>query len=481
MSRFREFLTVILIALLPFHALFVTFGTKLLKGPGNAPWSVLAVWKEAFLALILLIAIYEIWDRSRGSTKKWKEVLEFDAIDTIIVSIGFLAVLVSWLTDVQLGSFVLGIRYDVLPLAAFFILRRVEWSPAFIKNITKTMLSIGGIIAAFALISLVLPASVFTALGYSDLHSLYIANGPLAPFQMIGGSALRRAQSTMSGPNQLGLWLLLPWSFAVLAFWRKVRTSTISFSSVLLPVLVGAAIVASFSRSAWIAATVIAIVAAVIILPKNIAKKILTGFAVFCVAGIVFLTLVRPDIIIRKNSSEGHVNKPIEAWNAMWNYPWGQGLGSAGPANNRVSDTCVELDAGADASWATAHQNLCVFVGGKQVQPVDRACDCPILPENWYLQFGVELGVTGFVLSLLLPVLVLFMLWEKRKILPSGTAGLALGSGLAFLGVSIAAMLLHAWEDAGVAFTVWILLAVVLGREVNTSFVEKVLSLLKRR
>jgi uncharacterized membrane protein YgaE (UPF0421/DUF939 family) len=35
-------------------------------------------------------------------------------------------------------------------------------------------------------------------------------------------------------------------------------------------------------------------------------------------------------------------------------------------------------------------------------------------------------------------------------------------SFLIFLGISIAALFLHAWEDSAVAYTVWILLAVVL-------------------
>jgi hypothetical protein len=63
---------------------------------------------------------------------------------------------------------------------------------------------------------------------------------------------------------------------------------------------------------------------------------------------------------------------------------------------------------------------------------------------------GVEMGVLGFVLFVMLTILIL------RK-LPKGSPVF-----LAFLGVSIAALFLHAWEDATVAYTVWILLGLFI-------------------
>ena len=60
LSIFRERLTIALIALLPLHALLVTVLTKVIAGAGHAPLPVLALWKEALLGIILLIALWEI-------------------------------------------------------------------------------------------------------------------------------------------------------------------------------------------------------------------------------------------------------------------------------------------------------------------------------------------------------------------------------------------------------------------------------------
>ena len=128
----------------------------------------------------------------------------------------------------------------------------------------------------------------------------------------------------------------------------------------------------------------------------------------------------------------------------------------------------MHLPAGADASWAADRPDLCVFVGNAQVQPplpsgelrlagqpADYECQCPFLPENWYLQIGVEMGVLGFVLFVTLIVLIL-----RRLFKTSGELDQSIAFG--FLGMSIAALVLHAWEDSAVAVTLWILLAALL-------------------
>ena len=145
----------------------------------------------------------------------------------------------------------------------------------------------------------------------------------------------------------------------------------------------------------------------------------------------------------------------------MFAPPFGLGVGSAGPASNRVSDACVHLPADSDASWAKDRSNLCVFVDDIQIQPVDRACRCPLLPENWYLQIGVELGILGFALFIALIILVLRTLQTTNHTLLTSSIQSKFGQTamLSFLGISIAALFLHAWEDAAVAYTVWFLVA----------------------
>ena len=60
LSRVREWLALVLVGFLPFHALFVTVLTNLIAGPGHAPLGILALWKEAVLLIVLILAFLEI-------------------------------------------------------------------------------------------------------------------------------------------------------------------------------------------------------------------------------------------------------------------------------------------------------------------------------------------------------------------------------------------------------------------------------------
>lgn len=432
----RERLTLVLLGLLPFHALLVTVLTKVFMGPGHAPLTVLALWKEAVLAVILVLAFLE-WVRAPR--------VRFDVLDWFIAALSAVLLGVSLVVGTDAGSIALGARYDLVPLLAFLCLRRVPWSDAFIGRALSVLLWAGCAVAGYALLSLLLPDAFFRALGYSDLHSLYIPGGPLAAFQQLGGLGIPRAQGPMSGPNQLGLWLLLPFTVACLRWAYSERFDALR----VVPLLVlGLGIVASFSRAAWIAAALILLVILVGARHGSWVRRI--GFSLFAVLGVavVGLLFAKPDIVLRAASSRDHLLRPLQAVESIQEHPFGQGLGSAGPASNRTSDACVDTE---DPSWAVAHPDLCVFVAGKQVQPADRTCDCPFLPENWYLQLGVEGGAAALALVIALSVLVMAAL-KKRSMTVY----------LWFLGVSVAALFLHAWEDPALAFTAWIMAAASL-------------------
>ncbi len=450
LQRLRERLTLILIGLLPLHALLVTVLTKAFSGPAHAPLTVIAVWKEVLLLLILGIAFLEIfWPVRKKGRWVFEPIRSVDAIDMIIL---VMLIPVFWIPyylrlPVLTPEFLFGFKYDFVPLVAFFMLRRVPWSKDFLPKAFRIVFGVGVGIAIFGIISAVLPMNFFTALGYSDLHSLYVAEGPLAAFQQIGGTALRRIQSTMSGPNQLGLWLLLPFGIALVEGFKGKARSGWRVAGSLVIVL---ALILTFSRAAWIAAVVMLLVTWVSGAKKAHASKV--GFLVIggFLPCLIAVAILFPSVFLRFSSSSDHIKKPVEAVDILLKHPFGLGIGTAGPASNATSDTCVKLEGGSDVSWAKDRPDLCVFVAGIQVQPASRDCDCPVLTENWYLQWAVEFGWIGLVVSLLIPF---FVLRKKRE---------WTGPMLAFLGISVAGLFLHSFEDAAVAYTVWILLSVTL-------------------
>jgi O-antigen ligase len=288
----------------------------------------------------------------------------------------------------------------------------------------------------------------------------------------------------MSGPNQLGLWLLMPIAIAIAKIQesKKQGIQTISKSSICkkLPVwhldfgcslylgvciLELIALILTFSRAAWIGAAVIVGITLWPVL-RSLSRRtaICLLSSAFCF--LVLVLVLFPAILLRAASSRGHIENPLKAIQMMIDHPFGLGLGKAGPASNRTSDACVLLDAGADVSWASDRPNLCVFVDSVQVQPLDRVCSCPFLPENWYLQIGVEMGWMGMLIFMILVVMVVVRLldvasYELRE--REATRILAARSFLfCFVGLSVAALFLHAWEDSAVAYTIWILIAILL-------------------
>lgn len=468
LARLRESLTLVLIALLPMHAMAMTVLTHVFEGAGHSPSALFSVWKEVMLAFIVLLAITEMF-RLRDDISE-RRIWSLDLLDWCILGALTVAAFSSFTGD-QAGftlfplskedkMFLFGFKYDFLPLITFFLLRRVPWSRDFRRSASLILIGIGILFAVFGLATLFLPMSFFTAIGYSDLHSLYRPHAPLAAFQMIEGTDLRRIQSVMSGPNQFGLWLLLPlaavyqWMFMAIRG-RHLRRAFFSMGTIILLLI---ALTYTYSRSAWVGAAVMTVAYALLLLRHRIAS-VLHRSIVISIAGVVsgialvVAIQIAPNIFLRAQSLQGHLQKPLQAWELMQEHPFGMGLGSAGPANNHVSDTCVFFDLGADISWAKKRTDICVFVGGVRRLPAGKACNCPVLTENWYLQWGVEMGYIGFVLSILLVAVPLF--YARRF----PTFSVRMVGPLAFLGVAVGGLFLHSFEDAAVAYTIWILLA----------------------
>lgn len=475
LQRIREVLALLLLALLPFHALFITVATRVIFGPGHAPWGALALWKEGVIGVIVMLAIAEI--------VKMRKIGKIDAIDGLIVVLTAVLLGVSFALGVENSAMFYGFKYDLFAPLVFLVLRRVPWSQTFMTQVEDLLLWVGAIVAIYGIATFFLPQGFFTWLGYSDAHSLYQPDGPLAAFQQISDSTIRRVQGPMSGPNQMGLWLLIPLSVVLAKIgrarmengqWKMVNGdwrwknvfSTFYFPLSIAP-LIGVALVLSFSRSSWIAAAIIACLTYCFIY-RNVPRLTLKLVSLTSVLALllVICAWLMPSVFVRRISLQGHIERPLQAIQTMIEHPFGLGLGSAGPAANRTHDPCVYLDAGADASWAAGNPALCVFSGDVQVQPADRVCSCALLPENWYLQIGVEAGWLGLTLFTVLIIVLLRKLriasGELRKIPPSAIAHPQLVTFLAFTGISIAALFLHAWEDSAIAYSLWLLAASVL-------------------
>lgn len=463
LQSIRERITLLLLVVLPLHALLVTVLTRVFVGRFQDTPLLLSMWKEIVLIVLLSIAVFEIVRNSRLRQKSYT----LSVFDYLLIAIAIVGLGVSFWHNVPLKQLLYGIKYNIWPLALVFVFSRVGWSAQFRIAVRKYLLWAGVIVGVIGLIFLVLPAQFLQWLGYSETHSLFMAHKPVAAFQQIGGSSLRRLQSTLSGPNQAGIWLLIPLSFLWVTFtsslperfsvtrliqYGKKHTDIIFVLAVVLT-----AIVLTFSRSAWIASLLIFTLGLFWVARHTYAKNIATGTVVVLALIAVVSSQVFPHVIKRDLSSRGHLEKPLEALHTMIQSPFGLGLGSAGPVSNHLSDSCTIVDVGSDTSWSNPYPELCLFADGKQIKPLDRTCSCPRITENWYLQWGVEMGFLGFLLSI---AVVLFVVVTLRK----STDTYVLSVMLAYIGVATVGLFLHSFEDSSVAYTLALLFAPLVPR-----------------
>ncbi|MEK7137686.1 MAG: O-antigen ligase family protein [Patescibacteria group bacterium] len=492
LQRLRQTLVLLLFLLLPFHAFFVTVGTKLILGPGHPPLPYLAVWKELLMVVIFVIGIleiatYKVFPRyfqymnilNVGQRETMRMRWKADTSTILIITLFVLALVIQIPNShfpIPISQLVFGFKYLFLPLIFFLLLKNLSWDEDFLeRKVFPGLLFVSGIVAACGILTYFLPQSFFTALGYSDAHSLYSPDAPLSAFQQIAGIGIRRIQGTFAGPNQLGLWLLLPWSISLVFLLRgknqelRIRNQEYlnsyffihnSFLRFVCLLFLAIVLFLTFSRAAWIGAGVILILACFLLLQRRTRIIVCSFFVCSFFVAIVALALTAPQLLLKGISSGQHLQRMQEGVAAILEQPLGRGLGSAGPASNRLQDACVYFPDGADTSWARSRNDLCIFVGDAQVQPLltERTCACAFLPENWYVQVGVELGILGLVLFVALVVFIL------RSLLLQPTT-YNLQPFLAFLGISIAALFLHAWEDSAVAYTVWALAGITLGNK----------------
>jgi hypothetical protein len=473
LQRLRQNLVLLLLGLLPFHALLVTAGTMLLKGPGHAPLFELAVWKEVVLLFVLGIGVVELIPRlSLGKSRaSMPHLLILALLLLSLLTYPFLP------DDVALKSYAYGFRYDFLPLIAFFVLSLLLWEELFIRRLLAALFIVSIVVAVYGIVSFYLPISFFTALGYSDAHSLYAVSSPLSAFQLVSDTGIRRIQSTFGGPNQFGLYLFLPFAYGLLAIFQpgsfpltalrlpfprwKLLESTPLARGLLFTFGIAIAILLTFSRSALIGAAVMAVVASILF--KRHTKPVVGTVVLLVVLGTVLGTFLRSPL-----TTAAHVERPLQALQILLNEPLGRGLGQAGPAHHRTSDACFFFPSDADTSWAKDRNDLCIFTGVKQVlpDPASKSCRCPVIPENWYLQIGIELGVIGLVLYI---ALLFFILKGLIKLATSNQQLVTCVAALYFLGLLAAGLFLHSFEDSVVAYTVFTLTAIALSKPVNES------------
>ena len=497
MQRILVALFAVPLLLLPLHPFLSTWLTSL--APPQAGF-VISAWKELILSLAAMLGL--LWLLWRGEGLRWR------VLDVLIIAF----VLLSLLSGVlftgdgypqNLAQVVWGAKYGLFFFVIFAIVRQLRFSPQQKRFLVGCALVPAALVIGFGFVQkVILPETFLIPFGYNSEYGITEAGQGLSYCHKIENRITHeefcRAQSTLSGPNQFGAYLLIV--LPLLLFLAPVQRS-VWLRTLLTVVLVFgvATLFFTWSRSAWIG--MLAAMAMLFIITATrpgVAIAYLTTFglgvlALFApalaiehwdelkpialtaaVAALVVLcifllrnwprrdfprvpALVFPfflgglvavraffdtffwNIILRPSSTQGHWERWGDGVYYMLQYPWGLGLGDAGPASARFA----------------------------------RPGETGFLPESWYLQVGLESGVLGLLLFLAIIVLVGLELYRRHT--PTAHALL-----LALIGISTACLFLHSWESAAVALTFWLLAGIELAREDKPSLAMRVRNFFSR-
>lgn len=411
---------IILFALLPFNALltnWISFGLNI-KLPVNA-------WKEILvIGLTLCVAMDIIWHKRK---------ISLDKLDWLILAFFALGIISALFQTQDLGRILFGFKYDFEFLWLFLLLRHNHFFSARENELLiKVVLVSACVVVAFGLLQIfVLPKDFLLLFGYSSNISSWYPGGPLPMYHAVDTHAdIPRIASTLSGPNQLSSYLLIFIFIGLAALWKTTsRKKKVLWGLFCLAVLI--ILVFTYSRSAY-GAFLIALIVGYFILVKN-KKRLLSLF--LCAVGLVVIGIGsilvwQPEtfsqLLLRASSSQGHLERSWDGVIHTFQNPLGHGIGNAGPASARFNADLI--------GW---------------------------IPENWYLQISLELGVLGVILFIGILIITLRQLLEKYS---SAKDHLALALFLSLLALSLTSLLLHSWEESAVALTFWGLAGLVLNR-----------------
>lgn len=405
-------ISMIIIALLPFHAFFTVWISSLM-----GHYTALRLWKEVLLLVITLgaIVLVTIDQKIRRFTLSRHLTWLIQAYFVVIVARGLIAFAAG---DVTLKALLYGLAVDLRYLAFFLVVwaaavrtSRLRSNWRWIIIVPSMVVVVFGLLQAFAL-----PNDFLKHFGYGSQT--------IPAFETINSNDnYVRIASTLRGPNPLGAYMIIPISIMLVLLSRNKLRRNWQYLVLLASYVV---LFFSFSRSAWIGALLATIIVVTVHFSEKITRKralisavivlaFLGGFAVGFRNNSHFQNVflhTEDQSQIAESSNDGHVSAVSDGLHDIVHEPLGRGTGTAGPAS-------VYNDGHARIS------------------------------ENYFLQVGQEAGVIGLVLLLIITGGVGYLLWIRRD------DALALSLFAALVGLTFVNLLSHAWSDDTLAYVFW--------------------------
>ena len=382
----------ILLILLPFNAFINSFFVYKLD------FGLVKYWKELIVGMILLLSSINLLDLKDVKEKIPKWIIVFGSLFLVILMINFISIGLS-------GASLIALRLDGLIVAMVFV---GFWLSQVMDDCQKELLVrifLGATFVSLILgliVYFVLGNEVLVNLGFRNDWSTYYVNQGLAFCQRIEHSQLCRFQGFLSGPNQMGAFLIL--------YLGLTMQSKFANKFKIMFFIVGViSLILTFSRSAWIGFMLSSFLYVVFVNQSQIKRywKIIgSSVLVGLVAVYIFAFDMIRAVVIRVDSNSEHVRlwkEGLEFWlNSFW---LGNGMGSVGPASRYFS---TEL-----------------------------------IPESWFLQVAGQYGLIGLMAFIGFYAVCTQELFKKHIVF----------LGLVWLALLVPLNLLHSFESASLVYS----------------------------
>lgn len=396
----------ILLILLPFNAIINSFFVHSLN------ISAVSYWKEIMFVVLIGLSFVSVMLERRELFK-----IQYIWLSGLI----YLCLLIIHLakSGVSLPN-IIAFRLDGLIVGTVFL--GLVLANILAKDYLQKLINwfVGSVFASLVLSLLVyflLGNESLVSIGFRSDWSTYYINQGLAFCQRIEHSELCRFQGFLSGPNQMGAFLLMYLGAANLVSYKKMYKYVFWVVGLL-------ALVLTFSRSAWLG-FIFGWGLYLMVLQKDMIwkywKQALIGMCCVVLLGIVGFGDQVKSVIIRSESNSGHVYLWMEGFDFwMDNFWFGNGLGSVGPASRYLSEDYL-------------------------------------IPESWFLQVAGQFGVVGLVSFCLFYISMVYSLYKQKKYPVL----------IIWISLLIPLNLLHTFESASLVYALGIISGFVLVKEID--------------
>jgi len=441
-----KYLVIILVALLPLHALLVTT----LKCKFWINTDIIRFWKEIILAILFLGAFFDImrkmkWDFSKLYKNNY---LLWTVTAFALVSLAFVF-LPFWRP--KLSSF-LGFKYDV-----FFLIALTIWLYLpIIKNNFKIILqTLFGI--SWLILIIFLPwylswdiSAVTSIFGFSDKVSTYEVNSCISFAQNVNWQ--NRFQWTFSGPIR---WSVFLTTFYFIFLWfilskkDELKKSHIipflkrdeykKYLYIIIPsIFIITSIFYSYSKTTilglffWI--SLFSYLIYKIKFWKKISTKFIISFSSIWIILLTALLIIKKDVFLHLGSVLNRFDNLKTSLEMFMYNPFGYGLWIAGPA-----------------SW-TGHSIESAWDWSIAVSSIDYTHK--FLPENWFVQILLEQWVIWFALFIWVIYILsakLFNIVKKKK------DYLSIWIFTSFITLAFMAFFTHAYEESATSYILFLI------------------------